>query len=103
MAEPRVKAAAVEPVKLEGDKSNWEYVSVPSEDVLAHQAPQFSNNKDIYYPGQTYLLPPDKAADLKDRIREWTRSRVRILQPGVDQRMYRDLGPRSGERDTNNQ
>lgn len=65
-------------------KETWRYVTVPEEDPLGKGYPNISLNKDVFSAGKTYLVPPQVADYINDRIKVFNRSCVRLLQPNVD-------------------
>lgn len=75
----------------ETPKETWEFVTVPDEDPLGKTFPNISLNKHIFEAGQTYNLPPQVAAYVKDRIKVFNRSCVRLLQPNVDLKAQTDV------------
>lgn len=62
----------------------WEFVTVPDEDPLGKEFPDISLNKNVFSAGETYNLPAQVAAYVKDRIKVFNRSCVRLLQPNRD-------------------
>jgi len=65
-------------------KETWEYVTIPDEDPLGKGFPNISLNKHVFEAGQTYNLPLQVAAYVKERIKLFNRSCVRLLQPNRD-------------------
>lgn len=66
------------------DKSNWEYVSIPAENALGYPHDTISVNRHEFKAGQTYLIPPEVALDVKDRLKVYARATIRTLQPRRD-------------------
>lgn len=65
-------------------QEGWEYVSIPEEDPLGTKFHSISLNKNYFDAGQTYKVPPPVAMFLRDRIKVYNKSCVRLLQPNVD-------------------
>jgi hypothetical protein len=80
--EKKAKIEAVDP--WETDKSTWEYVGVPAENALGEVHATMGNNRHNFQAGKTYLLPQAYAEDLKERLKVYARSCIRILQPKRD-------------------
>lgn len=67
------------------DKKDWEYVAIPEENALGEAHVTVSlNGKHFFEPGQTYLVPPAVAVTVKERLKSYAKSCVRILQPNRD-------------------
>lgn len=66
------------------DQSNWEWVSMPAKDVLGKPAPSFSLNRREFKPGERYLVPPEVAKELRDRIEVFHEYTGRLLQDTID-------------------
>ena len=60
--------------------AGWEFVTVPDVDVYDHVFKGIGLNHKTFGPG-THLLPPDEAAYLKERLKVWNASMVRMLRP----------------------
>lgn len=69
---------------MQSDKTNWEYVTLPEEDALGNPHPPIGLNSETFEAGKTYLLPPAIAAYVKDRLKVYARSAVRVLSPRRD-------------------
>lgn len=65
-------------------QETWEFVTVPDEDPLGKGFPDISLNKHVFSAGQSYTVPAQVAAYVKDRIKVFNRSCVRLLQPNRD-------------------
>lgn len=65
-------------------QETWETVVVPDEDPLGKGFPDISLNKHVFSAGQAYKVPAQVAAYVKDRIKVFNRSCVRLLQPNRD-------------------
>lgn len=89
MAETKPKVETKDPWQT--PKETWQYVTVPDEDPLGHAHPTVSLNKHVFEPGKTYLLPPQVAEYVTDRVRVYARSCVRQLQPNVDLKSLREV------------
>jgi hypothetical protein len=68
----------------ETDQTNWEFVTIPDEDPLGKEFPIVSINKHVFEAGETYKVPPPIAAYVRDRVKVFNRSCVRLLQPNRD-------------------
>jgi hypothetical protein len=66
-------------------KDTWQYVTLPDEDPLGKPFPTIRLNKEAFERGQSYNLPAPIAVIIKDRIKEFNRSCVRLLQPDMAQ------------------
>jgi hypothetical protein len=66
-------------------KETWQFVTLPEEDPLGKPYPAIYLNKERFEPGQTYNLPAQIASYLKERIKVFNRSCVRLLQPDMAQ------------------
>lgn len=66
------------------DQSNWEWITVPAKDPLGKPAPKFTLNRREFEPGQRYLVPPEIANELRDRIEVFQASIGRLLQDTID-------------------
>lgn len=86
MAVTKEVIKAVDP--WETDKTNWEYVSIPEENALGQKHDTIGlhglNTSHLFEAGQTYFVPAQVAAYVKDRLKVYNRSVVRILQPNRD-------------------
>jgi hypothetical protein len=65
-------------------QETWEFVTVPDEDPLGKGFPDISLNKHVFSAGETYNVPKQVADYIKDRIKVFNRSCVRLLQPNRD-------------------
>lgn len=66
------------------DQETWEYVTIPAENALGNAHDNIGLNKETFVAGQTYKVPAPIAAYLKERLREYAKSCVRVLQPKRD-------------------
>jgi hypothetical protein len=66
------------------DESTWQYVTIPDEDPLGKEYCKVSLNKHVFEAGQTYKVPPQVADYVRDRVKVYNRSCVRLLQPNRD-------------------
>ena len=66
-------------------KETWQYVTLPDEDPLGKKFATIRLNKEVFEAGQTYNVPPQIADYLKERIKVFNRSCVRLLQPDMAQ------------------
>ena len=66
-------------------KETWQYVTIPEEDPLGKPFPTIYLNKEAFERGQSYNLPPQIATYVKDRIKIFNKSCVRLLQPDMAQ------------------
>jgi hypothetical protein len=66
-------------------KESWQYVTIPEEDPLGKHFPTIFLNKEAFHAGETYNLPAQIATFVKDRIKIFNRSCVRLLQPDMAQ------------------
>lgn len=73
------------------DKSNWEYVEVPSRDVLDNAYPSLAINRDRFEPGKKYFVPPIIAEELRRIIKVNDYQTRRILSPKIDTKALKDL------------
>jgi hypothetical protein len=78
------------------DKSNWEYITVPDEDIFGDKHSGFSINFEHFGPG-THYVDPEKAKTLKVLLANRMRSDIRILQPNQDKKML-EVMERNGVR-----
>lgn len=81
----KVDNARPKPVDVwETPQETWEFVTLPDEDPLGKGFPTISLNKDTFEPGKKYLVPPQVASYINERIKVFNRSCVRLLQPNAD-------------------
>jgi hypothetical protein len=66
-------------------KETWQFVTIPEEDPLGKPFPTIHLNKEAFVKGETYNLPAQIASFVKDRIKVFNRSCVRLLQPDMAQ------------------
>lgn len=79
--DPKVK----EPVDVwTTDETTWQFVTIPDEDPLGKEFPNVSINKHVFMAGQTYKVPGVIADYVRDRVKVFNRSCVRLLQPNRD-------------------
>src|ERR1700686_2302752 len=81
--------AVVEPVDAwDTAKETWEYVTVPEEDALGKEFPRVTlsgpHTEHAFEAGQTYHVPAEVAAYVKDRIKVFNRGCVRLIQSNLD-------------------
>lgn len=65
-------------------KDNWEYVAIPQENALGEQHATMGINDKVFEAGKTYHVPPKTAHTLRERLKVYNRSCVRVLQPRRD-------------------
>lgn len=80
----RIEAKHAAKTVWDTDKKNWEYISIPEENALGEAHCSMGLNQHQFDPGQTYLVPPEVARTLKDRLKVYAKSCVRVLQPKRD-------------------
>jgi hypothetical protein len=73
-------------------KESWENISIPEENALGEPHASIWNNKHEFKAGQTYLVPPAVAGDVRDRLRAYAKSCVRVLQPRRDVKSEMEVG-----------
>ena len=66
------------------DKATWEYVTIPEENALGEKHPEIRLNQEVFEPGKTYLVPKQVADYVRERLRVYVKSCVRILSPKRD-------------------
>ena len=81
MADNRVATA-----KPEIDKSKWEWVEVPEEDLFGEKHTGVSINFNHYESGK-HLVDPETAGELRRLLNNRLRSDMRVLQPNRDKKM----------------
>jgi hypothetical protein len=69
----------------ETPKETWQHVTIPEDDPLGKPFPTIHLNKEAFKPGETYNLPVQIASFVKERIKVFNRSCVRLLQPDMAQ------------------
>lgn len=72
-------------------QETWEFVTIPEEDPLGTKFHSISLNKQYFDAGKTYKVPPPVAVFLRDRIRVYNKSCVRLLQPNVDMKSISEV------------
>jgi hypothetical protein len=72
-------------------KDRWEYITIPEENPLGEKHASIANNNHVFEAGKTYLVPPEIAEDVKDRLRVYQRACVRVLQPTRDYKAERQV------------
>ena len=73
------------------DKSNWEYVEIPEKDVLDFEYPSVAINRDRFYAGKKYFVPPIIAEEIRRIMKVNDRQTRRILSPKPDVKALEDL------------
>lgn len=68
----------------ESPKETWQYVNIPDEDPLGKKFATISMNSHKFEAGRTYQLPAPVAVYVLDRIKQYNKACVRVLQPNVD-------------------
>jgi len=66
------------------DKATWEYISVPEENVLGEVHADIVINTERFRAGQTYLVPKLVAETVRERLKTYQRSCMRIMSPKKD-------------------
>lgn len=66
------------------DKETWEYISIPEENALGYKHESIGLNEHKFDAGKTYLVPPEVATYVRERLKVYARSVVRTLQPNRD-------------------
>lgn len=79
-----IKAATV--IAPVPDKSNWEWVEVPEEDLFGEPHTGVSINFEKFGPGK-HFVDPEKANEIRRLLNNRLRSDMRILQPAQDKKM----------------
>lgn len=79
----------------EVDKSNWEYIEIPERDVLDFEYPSLAINRDRFYAGKKYFVPPIIAEELRRIMKVNDYQTRRILSPKVDKKALQDLADNS--------
>jgi hypothetical protein len=77
------------------DKSNWEYVEIPEKDVLDFEYPSVAINRDRFYAGKKYFVPPIIAEEIRRIIKVNDYQTRRILSPRIDKKALQDLADNS--------
>ena len=88
MSEPGEVNILTEQLK---DKSDWQYVEVPAKDVLDFEYPSLAINRDRFYAGKKYFVPPIIAEELRRIMKVNDRQTRRILSPKPDAKALQDL------------
>lgn len=78
-----LKGATVDTV-YKTDPSTWEFITIPAENALGNRHDDFGLNKIVFKAGETYKVPPQIASYLRERMGEYARACVRVLQPKRD-------------------
>jgi len=81
----------VNPDPWKSDQETWQYVTLPDEDPLGKKFPNIGLNANTYKGGETYLVPPQVADYIKDRIKVFNRSCIRLLQPNADMKSINEV------------
>lgn len=82
MAETKKAPVAVDPWST--PKETWQYVTLPDEDPTGKTFPTISLNKIGFSAGQTYHVPEPVALYVKDRIKAFNKSVMRLFNSRVD-------------------
>lgn len=69
---------------VEKKKPGKEYVTMPESDVLDRKFPIIRVNHRDFKPGETYELEAELASTVKERIKAWQKSQLRLVQPKSD-------------------
>jgi hypothetical protein len=78
------------------DKSNWEWVTVPEEDLFGEEHTGVSINFNQYGPGK-HFVDPESAGEIRRLLDLRLRGDMRVLQPGRDKKME-EIMSRNGKR-----
>jgi len=65
-------------------KDTWEYITIPAENAIGETHAPVTNNRHKFEAGNTYLVPPAVAEDVRDRLKVYAKASVRVLQPKRD-------------------
>lgn len=85
-----LKKAVATPVDpWETDKSTWQYVTIPDEDVTGKEYPAITLNKISFLAGHSYQVPPAVKQYVDDRIKAYNKSVTRLFNPRVDMEALR--------------
>lgn len=71
-------------------------VTIPALDIFDQKFPTIRISRHEFHAGETYSLEEPLASTVKERIRAWERSNIRLLQPKKDVDSERQTGQRSG-------
>ena len=66
------------------DQSTWEYITIPEDNAIGEKHAAIGNNRHTFEAGKTYLVPPAVAMDVRDRLKAYAKSVVRVMRPNVD-------------------
>lgn len=83
------KVEVLDPWK--SNKETWQYVTIPDEDPLGKKYPNIGLNAHSFKAAETYLVPPQVAEYIKDRVKVFNRSCVRLLQPNADMKSISEV------------
>lgn len=77
-------------------KNEWEYVTIPAEDLHGYSHPSIGINHDIFEAGQTYFVPPILAGEIRRIMDRHQIEQIALLQPKRRQKALRDLAGAQG-------
>lgn len=78
-----MSTAKVDNPVVPSTKPTHRYVTVPDTDLFDYPHPSIRINQHAYGPG-THYLPSELADTVEERLKAYTRSNVRLLQPKRD-------------------
>jgi len=90
---PGVKEAMASTATL--DKSDWQWVEVPEEDLFGEKHTGVSINFEQFGPGR-HFVSAEKAGEINRLLQNRVRSDMRILQPNQDKKML-EIMERNGK------
>jgi hypothetical protein len=81
-----IAPSAAEVHKANADKSKWEWVEVPDNDIFGEEHTGVSINFEHFGPGK-YFVSPEMAFEIKRLLDNRMRGDIRVLQPNKDVKM----------------
>lgn len=76
--------------KEEQFEKGWRYVTIPDSDIYDFPFDGIWINNDHFKPGK-HLVPPEVADSLEERLTVWQREMIRLMRPGRDKRVKKQL------------
>lgn len=77
-------------------KSEWQYVTIPAEDIHGYSYPPIEINHDKFEGNGTYFVPPILAGEIKRIMNRYDLEQVALMQPKQRARALAQLAGNQG-------
>lgn len=84
-------------VWISAPESEWQYVSIPAEDIHGYPHPPLEINDDKFDAGKTHFVPPILAAEMQRILKSFEVEQIALLQPRKRKRALEQLAKEGGQ------